>query len=187
MIRSTATRVVIVSLCAMSSTAWTTGALADEYQDQIAKAFAGFEILARSDFTEQIRTLVKTANPALVKGRFNSDQLEDFAAIILDRSAQYGQQGEGKYYLGKYVVCHGAGKGRYQCRILKEERIHLPYQNYLQRVSPGKLECTIDKDLNVAEITLQRDAIRWGAPDGGSGVYIYQPDGTYSECDEPFD
>ena len=170
----------------MSLMAWTTGALADEYQDQIARAFAGFEILTRSDFTEEIQQTVKT-NPALVKGRFNSDLLEDFAAVILDRSKLYGQQGERKYYLGKHVVCHGAGKGRYRCQVLKEERIHLPYQSYFDRVSPGKLECTIDKDLNVTEITLQRDAIRWGVPDRGSRVYVYQPGGTYSECREPFD
>ena len=185
-IKSHATRAIIVSLCAMSSMVWTTGALADEHQKQIAQAFAGFEILTRSDFTEEIQQTVKT-NPALVKGRFNSDQLEDFAAIIVDRSKQYGQQGERKYYLGKLVVCHGAGKGRHQCQVLKEERIHLPYQSYLDRVSPRKLECTIDKDLNVAEVTLQRDAISWGVPDRGSRVYIYQPDGTYSACHEPFD
>ena len=85
------------------------------------------------------------------------------------------------------MVCHGAGKGRYQCQVLKEERIDVPYQSYFDRVSPGKLECTTDKDQNVAEITLQRDAIRWGVPDRGSRVYIYQPDGAYSECGEPFD
>src|SRR5712691_7597652 len=135
-IKSHSTRAIIVSLCAMSLMAWTTGAQADEYQDQIAKAFAGFEILTRSDFTEEIQQTVKT-NPALVKGRFNNDLLEDFAAIILDRSTQYGQQGERKYYLGKYVVCHGSGKGRYQCQVLKEERIDVPYQSYFDRVSPG--------------------------------------------------
>src|SRR5882672_7949473 len=127
-IKSHSTGAIIVSLFARSVMACTTGVLADEYQDQIAKAFPGFEILTRSDFTEEIQQTVKT-NPALVKGRFNSDLLEDFAAIILDRSKQYGQPGAGKYYLGKHVVCHGAGKGRYQCQALKEERIDVPYQS----------------------------------------------------------
>jgi len=181
------TRAIIVSLCAMALMAWTTGALADEYQDQIAKEFVGFEMLTRSDFTEEIQSTVRT-NPALAIGRFNRDKLDDFAAIIVDRSKQYGQPGERKYYLGKYVVCHGAGEGRYQCQMLKEERIYLPYPRYLFRVKPGKVECTTDKkDQSVTEFALKGDTFGWAVPDRGASVYIYQRDSTYWECDEPVD
>jgi hypothetical protein len=170
----------------MSLMIWATRAQADEYQDQIAQAFAGFEILTRSDFTEEVQQTVKT-NPAIATGHFNRDKLEDFAAIILNRSTQYGQQGERKYYLGKYVVCHGAGKGRYQCQTLKEEHMYLPYALYLRRVKPGKLECVVGKDQTVAKISLKQDGIGWVFIDRGSAVYIYQSDGTYWECGEPSD
>jgi hypothetical protein len=184
--RSTATRLVVIPFCAVFLAAWATRAQAEEYQDQIAKAFPGFEILTRSDFTADIQQIVKT-NPALTTGHFNGDKLEDFAAIILNRPTQYGQQGEKKYYLGKHVVCHGAEEGRYQCQVLKEERMHLPYDSYLRRVRPRKLKCITDKHLAVAEISLQRDSIGWASPDQGAGVYVFQSDGTYRECIHPFD
>jgi len=188
MIALLTTRVVIVGFCGIPLLVWASGGRADEYREQIAKTFVGFEILTRSDFTSEVQAIVKT-DPGLVKGHFNSDNFEDFAAIILDRSKQHGQPGERKYYFGKYVVCHGAGKARYQCQGLKEERIYLPYEAFLFPVSPGrKIRCIANQEnLSTAEITLKRDAFGWAVPDRGSRIYIYQPDGTYSECGQPFD
>ncbi len=186
MIRSTAAKVVIIPLYATSLMVWAPRANADEYQDQIARAFVGFEILNRSDFTEEIQKAIRT-NPALATGHFNRDKLEDFAAIILNRSTQYGQQGEKKYYLGKYVVCHGTEKGLYQCQTLREEHVYLPYERYLRRMRPGKLKCVVGKELKVTNITLEHDGIARILIDRDATVYVNQSDGTYRECDQPFD
>lgn len=180
--RVSVTKAISISVYAVFLMAVTTPAgAAEEYQDYVVKAFPSFKILNRTDFTEEIQNTVKT-NPALVTGRFNNDDLKDFAAIIVDRSKPHGQQAGRKYYHGKYVVCHGAEKDIYRCQILKEVHIYLPYEWYLYREGPGKVGCIIDQNLTEAETTLQRDAIGWILPDRSSGIYVYQPDGTYSGC-----
>ncbi len=176
-----ATKVVIISFCAVFLMAVTALAHSNGYQDQVIKKFPDFEILTRSEFAKFINNIVET-NPALIAGQFNDDDLEDFAAIIINRSKQLGQHGEDLYHLGKYIVCHGAGKGQYRCQVLREVQIFLPYEGYLYRKVPGKIKCSINQKLNKTETALQKDAIGWVLVDRGSGLYIYQTDGTYSEC-----
>jgi len=110
---------------------------ADEYQDAIAKAFPGFRIMSRTEFTKEIRKAVK-GNPGLITGRFNDDELMDFAAIIRDDSKQRTHLGA-EYYRGMFVVCHAMDKQRYACQMLGQRAIDLPFFLYLYRVEPGKL------------------------------------------------
>jgi len=154
---------------------------ADEYQDAIAQAFPRFQILSRSEFDPEIQETVKT-NPALVTGLFNDDKREDFAAVIRDRAKQAAKQGVREYYLGKVVVCHGLGKRQYQCQVLTELPIFLPYATYLHRVEPGKVGCP-NEEGTVTHVTVERDAIGYViVHSNGAGVYIYKPDGTYFNC-----
>ncbi len=85
-------------------------ARADEYQEAITKVFPGFQILSRSEFTEEIQKSVKT-HPALVTGRFNDDDVPDFAAIIRAKAIQRGQQGVREHY--QAIPMPGAGRNAY--------------------------------------------------------------------------
>ena len=154
-------------------------ARADEYQDAITKAFPGFQILSRAEFDPEIQKTVK-GNPGLITGRFNDDELEDFAAIIRSDVKQKSPSGK-DYYHGKFVVCHALDKQRYTCQVLGTRAISLPNELYLYRVGPG-FNCHND-DGTESDITVKRDAIGTAmVPSNAASVDIYMPDGTYFNC-----
>jgi len=155
-------------------------AQADEYQDAIAKAFPGFKILSRTEFTNEIQKTVK-GNPGLITGRFNDDELVDFAAIIRSESKQKGQLG-GEYHRGMFVVCHAMDKQRYACQLLGQRAIDLPFFLYLYRVEPGRVVCR-DANNKKFEQIIKRNAIGTAEIDRGSiSVEIHRPDGSYLDC-----
>ena len=155
----------------------TAPALADEYQDAIAKAFPGFKILSRTEFTKEIQKAVK-GNLALITGRFNDDDLMDFAAIIRDDSKQKTHLG-GEYYRGMFVVCHATDKQRYACQILGQRAIFFPHHIYLVRVAPGKVGC-YDHGKKIPR-EVKRNAIGTES-NNVAGAWIHQPDGSYFNC-----
>ena len=130
-------------------------ALADEYQDAISKAFPGFQILGSSeikldkDLDPKIYNKVKD-RPGQIVGRFNSDQVMDFAALI--RGSRLIHISEDKanrvraddYYEGYLAVCLGRAQGGYECTKLETDplHIHLPYDGFLEKFSPGIAGCT---------------------------------------------
>jgi hypothetical protein len=150
-------------------------ARADEYQDAIARAFPGFQILNPSEFNTEIQGTVK-GNPGLITGRFNDDDLDDFAAIIRENPIRPREQGGRKYYLGKRVICHGSGTGQYRCQVLSQMPIFLPYGTYVSRVSPGKVQCNGE-----TAVTIKRDAVGFESSNVAV-AYIYQPGGSYRKC-----
>ena len=184
-------------------------ALADEYQDAIGKAFPGFSILSPSEIQlpermdRKTRDLVKD-HPGLVVGRFNSDALPDFAALIrgsrLIRIA--GNKADGvmamSYYEGYLAVCYGLAAGGYRCEKLTTDpmRITKSFDEYLTKEPPGSLTCNQlikfkapkpHYDPNAPEpgegpvrITFGTDAIVING--GGGFVYVGQPGGRYLEC-----
>jgi hypothetical protein len=147
---------------------------ADEYQDAITKVFPGFKSLSRSEFSAEIQGTVK-GNPGLITGRFNDDDLEDFAAIIREIAIRPGEYGAREYYPGKRIICHGLGTGQYRCQVLSETPIFLPYGTYVSRVSPGKVKC------GERAVTIKRDAVGFESSNAAV-AYIYQPDGSYRKC-----
>ena len=149
-------------------------ARADTYEDAVSKAFPGFQILARSEFNSDIQKRIKR-NPSLITGHFNDDELGDFAAIVRETTASSGQG-----FQGKWIVCHGLGKGEYRCQVLRELPIFLPYAVYLDRMSPGKVECLSGED-SKSVVRIKKDAIGYEA-DNVAGVYVYRPDGSYRHC-----
>src|SRR5437660_4302048 len=167
-------QLALIAALATFLLALTSSVDADEYHGAITKAFPGFQILSRTEFTEEIQKTVKT-NPALVTGRFNDDDREDFAAIIRCIVKQRGERGI-EYYLGKVVVCHGLGKGQYHCQVLIEPPIFLPRSTYLKRVDPGKVFCH-----PVGYIVIKQNAIGYELGNAAS-AYVYQPDGSYLNC-----
>jgi len=160
-------------------------AQADEYQDAIAKAFAGFKIMARTEFTKEIQKAVK-GNPALITGRFNDDELVDFAAIIRSDSKQKSQVSGKEYYRGMYVVCHALDKARHACHTLGTRAIFPPHEWYLYLVESGRLDCYDNNDKKIVQV-IKRNAIGTATIEQGLGqvgvvVEIYQPDGSYLRC-----
>jgi hypothetical protein len=168
---------VLVLLCLLGPFA---PARAEGYQDVITKAFPGFQILSRSEFVAGVQAVTK-GNPGLITGRFNDDEVMDFAAFIRDRIKHPSQGTTREHYLGKTVVCHGSGGGRYRCQVLDELTIFLPYESYLYRVGPEKIVCTDDRGSDV-DVWIKRDAIGYAFELNAGGVYIHKPDGTYRNC-----
>ena len=153
-------------------------AQADEYQDAITKAFPGLKILSRAEFTKEIQKAVK-GNPALISGRFNDDELMDFASIIRDDSKQKTHLG-GEYYRGMFVVCHATDKQRYACQILGQSAISFPHHIYLVRVEPGTVGCYDNHGKKIPRV-VKRNAIGTES-ENVAGAWIHQPDGSYFNC-----
>jgi hypothetical protein len=186
-------------------------ALADEYQDAVGKAFPGFQILGRSEIKldksriedPKIYDQVKD-HPGLVVGRFNSDKLTDFAALIRGSRLIHIPENRADmvwsedYYEGYLVVCLGRAPGGYECTKLKTDpmRIRKPHLGFLTRISPGSEMCSLlwkfqvpkpKRNPNVGEggegpleITFGTDAI--GLFGSDSVIYVLQPRGMYLEC-----
>jgi len=90
--------------------------------------------LSRSEFSQEIQEAVK-GNPDLITGRYNEDELEDFAAIIRNDVKKKARTAE--YYRGMVAVCHALDKERHTCQALTEIPIFLPYKLYVNRVGPA--------------------------------------------------
>ena len=135
--------------------------------------------MSRSEFSQEIQEAVK-GNPGLITGRFNEDELEDFAAIIRNDVKEKARTGE--YYGGMVAVCHALDKERYTCRALTEIPIFLPYELYLNRVGPRKVRGCLEGSGKETEVRIKRDAVGFRTLRNTAGVYIYQPSGSYVHC-----
>lgn len=172
-------KAVFVLLCA-SSLSLAAPADADKYQDAVAKAFPGFHILTRSEFDPEIQKMVE-GNPALITGRFNDDDLEDFAALIRGDVKRKSRSGK-DYYRGMEVVCHAGDEQRYACQTLGQGSFFLPLKEYLHRVGPGNIRCSKD-DGTETDVKVKRDAIGSSmVGTNGGAVQIYTTNGTYLRC-----
>lgn len=114
-----------------------------EYQDAISKALPGYEILRNEDFLQDESQLKKFLSPdeitvrkkrvslGFIVGRFNNDQIPDFAAWVVDRSIKQEQTAGRPLFAARLVVCLGTSTPReYQCEILPTlngDFIGLPY------------------------------------------------------------
>ncbi len=133
--------------------------------------------MTRSEFHPEIRKTVKS-NPALIIGRFNNDEVKDFAAIIRSNAREEPSQSGKPHYRGKFVVCHGLGKSGYDCEELGTRAVYGDLELYLYRVGPG-FTCV---DANRKKIKARRDAIgTLTVYSNASSVDVYV-DGTYSTC-----
>lgn len=176
-------RAALAVLC-VSWISLTGPAYADGYQDAIEKAFPGFKIMSRTEFTKEIQKTVK-GNPALITGRFNDDELVDFAAIVREDSKQRTHLGD-EYYRGMTVVCHALGRVRHVCQVLGARAISPPQEYFLYLVEPGKIDCYDNNDKKTEHV-IKRNAIGTATTEQGLGqvgvvVEFHQPDGSYLRC-----
>lgn len=185
-------------------------ARADDYQGLIDKAFPGFRILGPSDIAldrgnarADVLARVKE-RPGLIVGRFNDDNVADFAALIRGGTKKtlpgdpLSKRPARDYFDGYLVVCYGAAAGRYDCRKLHASPMPIfsPHRDYLVKISTGREMCTILKrfkapkpkpDPNVLEreegpeeINFRTDAIGLFGTD--AIVYVSEPPDMYLEC-----
>ena len=171
--RTKATRHVagLIAMCIFAFSGSVTSS-ADQYQDQIDRFFPGFQILDRTEFWKFINDKNLKRHPGLITGKFNDDDLEDFAAII--RSKTKKQRGSYEYYDGKIVICNGTPKGGFQCQAVQEWGF-IKSRSYLKKRSAGPVGCW---ETSVEVTTDIVDAIA----DVAASAYFYQPDGTYKRC-----
>jgi hypothetical protein len=188
----------------------TGAAVADEYQDAVSKAFPGFQILGpseirRLDGLEPERYNKVKDHPGLIVGRFNSDQVMDFAALIRGSKLIHISEDKAKlvwaedYYEGYLVVCLGRAQGGYECTKLETDplRIHLPYDGFLEKFSPGTAGCTslgktfkapkprrplsFEETESNVDIRFNTDAI--ALFDSIYFIYVPQGRGMYRKCE----
>ena len=153
---------------------------ATDYQKEIDKQFPGFIALTKSEFNPEF---IKSENPGLITGKFNPDQMKDFAAIVRDKTKKRYEARENSYdyYDGKVVSCLGQPKGGYKCQVISKMPFTIPQQSYLTTATPQKTGCYNDKG-EKDSVDVKTDAIGWYYPEKGGSHYIYQADGTYRNC-----
>jgi hypothetical protein len=149
---------------------------ANKYQKQIDRFFPGFQILGPTEFWKFIDD--KNVKRSLITGKFNNDELEDFAALI--RSKEPVRRGvfhtdKWDYHDGQVVVCHGAKGEDYQCIKLGEFSYVGGSPSYLKRRDPGPVGCW-DRDAIAATDIIEQ------VTDVAASAFFWQPDGTYREC-----
>jgi hypothetical protein len=185
-------------------------AIADEYQDAISKAFPGFKILGPSeislnkDLDPRIYNRVKD-HPGFVLGRFNSDKVMDFAALIrgprLIHIPENKAQGiySDDYYEGYLAVCLGQAQGGYGCTKMQTDplRIHRPYDGFLEKFPPGNEACSLlgkafkapkpKREFNArveqeSNVEIGHDTDVFALFDQAYFIYVPQGRGMYREC-----
>ena len=179
--------------------------LADPYQDAIDKAFPGFRIMSPQDIKlykdemdNEVYNSVKD-HPGLATGKFNADEVMDFAALIRGAEKKIDQMGN-PYYDGYLVICYGAANGGFDCITMSQRprEYHLPFGWYVTKVSPGEQSCIVLKQLDTQQkqrtladqkrqrnvtITTKSDAVGYFRTMGnGDIVYVFQERTLYSEC-----
>jgi hypothetical protein len=201
----------ILKLCIATLLAGLTGAaVANEYQDAISKAFPGFQILGpseirRLDGLEPERYNKVKDRPGLIVGRFNSDQVMDFAALIRGSKLIHISEDKAKlvwaedYYEGYLVVCLGRAQGGYECTKLETDPLHiqLPYNGFLEKIPPGSEGCmslgspfkapkprrppSFEETESNVDIRFNTDAI--SLFDSAYFIYVPQGRGMYRKCE----
>jgi len=207
----------LVKLAPLLLAGFLPSAHADRYQDAIDKAFPGYGILAPSEvglikeeMNQNLYNRVKE-HPGLAVGKFNSDEIPDFAAIIrssIKKTIPEDPASKRKavdYYDGYFAVCFGMAQGGYRCHKMDETsmRITIPAGLFLARIPAGKQFCLVawkfhaprkpDPKRGFEPEIIDRKGDRWirFKSDGigvlmtmgaGDTVYVHQSKNMYLEC-----
>jgi hypothetical protein len=166
----------------------------EPYAAHIAKAYPGFQLVEQNQFQSWVtRHYVSRRNPGLITGRFNDDDLEDFAAIIHSHDMVRETQGDIEYefYLMRTVVCHGRPQGGYdECQQLSgDSRVGKGKSRFfLIPYARGSVECLdsvagrYGDHLEPKTIEIETDGIG-EETDVAAGLFVYQPDDrSYWRC-----
>lgn len=156
----------------------------DDVTNTLNDYYPDYQLVEPALFFSEIIKDHKGENPALVIGRFNDDDVDDFVALLRSRELKIGQikQPSREYFDGKLVVCHGGIDARYNCQVLSDNlRLSKTYGAYIVKKAPGEIRCvgegsfTIMKNKNetISHVFWNRAVVD----------YIYfKKDGKYIEC-----
>ncbi len=169
----------------------TGSAAADQYDDAISEAFPGHRIvqpserwLPKEEMDPEDYEKARNA-PAVIVGRFNHDQYEDFAAYTLDPASKRRPHGLSESfgaYSGGLAVCFGREGGRYRCQRIQPEGVLIPHPWYLERIPPREQRCPAEPS-DRSTIRLTSDALGvWPMLGTAGRVLIFQPDDSILEC-----
>ncbi len=188
------------------------------YQAAIEDAFPGHQILAPSEialFKDELGDALFNQikdHPSLTTGKFNDDNIEDFAALLKDTSLKtyhLGSEGAVNYETrkGYLAICYGLGKAKYDCLKISGEGVGLrfPHPSALSKTSPGKYLCTDGEEVGLSvnytpstvrhkgktikNLAVKTDVINLLATTHGWAVkkYIYRTRDTFLRCMPDFD
>lgn len=184
-----------------------------KYQDAISNAFPGSRILSPSEILldkeemgPELYNQVK-ASPGLIMGKFNNDNIEDFAALTRDTTKKtYHRTLQGEVveesYEAHLVVCYGLGGGKFDCTKIPGvfDYVGLSTDCALNKTGPGKYLCLAlqkidlrknrepyDKDYGEktdVSLTVKTDIISVFSFRSFETKYIYQSKIAYLQCNE---
>jgi hypothetical protein len=137
---------VLAVLCTQASLTWggpmpetatqSPSNISVEYQDAISKAYPGYQILSPSEIVlnkEALGTELYNklkANPGVIVGKFNNDNIEDFVAVVRSSATKaYSWSPHGQFidknniekydvYAVNLAVCYGLGSGKFNCKLI---------------------------------------------------------------------
>lgn len=200
------------------ATSQSSTAIPAEYQAAISKVFPDYQILRPSEISlnkkemgAELYNKVK-ASPGLIRGKFNDDNIEDFAALIRNLTKKsYVQtlQGEvtGEFYEAHLAVCYGLGGGKFDCTKIPRafDEVGLSTDWVLNKTGPGKYFCSSLKEIDLSndrepfdgeygekhnvKLTVKTDVIGYFRTSyAWAGTkYIYQSEDTFLKCIESSD
>jgi hypothetical protein len=124
----------------------------------VAGQYPGYRILTATDIDPAYRpTLSDGTRGGLLVGRFDFDDHEDFAALIVPPSTT-------NYYPGRLVVCSGtANPAAFRCERA-ERIIQRPSTTVLERVPAGTYSCYVEERLRT--VITQVDSVGIASADG---------------------
>jgi hypothetical protein len=188
------------------------------YQAAVDKAFPNHRILAPSEIAlykdeigDALYNQIKD-NPGLTVGKFNIDNIEDFAALLKDTSLKtYHLDSEDavdyETFKGYLTICYGLGNEKYDCLKVSGQgsEFRFPHPSALSKTGPGKYLCTdggeVDLSANyspyrgnhegktIKNLAVKTDVINLITTTHGWAVkkYIYRSRDTLLRCMPDFD
>lgn len=196
----------------------TSHAMSNPYQAAINNAFPDHQILTPSEIAlykdeigDALYNKIKD-NPGLTVGKFNNDNIEDFAALLKDTTLKkYHLDSEGavdyETFKGYLAICYGLGNEKYDCLKVSGQggEFRFPQPSALSKTSPGKYLCTDGNDVDLSvnyspyrdshegqtikNLAVKTDVINLLTTTHGWAVnkYIYRSRDTFLRCKPDFD
>ena len=112
-------------------------------------------MLDKNEMGAKLYNKVK-ASPGLIVGKFNDDNIDDFAALTRNTTKKtYVRTLQGEvleeYYEAHLVVCYGLGGGKFDCTIIPGafDSVGQTTDLALNKTGPGKYSCNILRKLDL--------------------------------------
>lgn len=156
----------------------------DDITKVLDEYYPDYQLVEPSLFFSEIIKDLNGENPALVIGRFNDDDIDDFAVLLRSRELkiEHIKQLSREYYDGKLVVCHGKRDMKYDCQVLSDDlRLSESYGSYIEKNVSGEIRCIEDGSFTIMKN--ENESITYVFWNRAAIDYIYQSNSKkYVEC-----